>query len=153
MDALERQPDDLRDLATGHARAGSSADRALALIAGPSLELVALGDKLSVPVERVSQLLFVRVHKFSLASLDKLSREARLDAMEISTHHTAAALLNGRTVEQLKSDYRETRRQELAGDPDANEARRLITIALIRKIGRGGVAAFERTDGRIEASS
>jgi len=57
----------------------------------------------------------------------------------------AMQILSSRTVDQLKDDYREAKRRERT-DPDANEARRLITVAPIRKLGRSQTALFERTE-------
>jgi hypothetical protein len=54
-------------------------------------------------------------------------------------------LLDARSTDELKADYCEAQRRERAGVPDASEARRLVTVALVRRIGRDATSRFERT--------
>jgi len=63
-------------------------------------------------------------------------------------------LLAGRTLGQLRRDYREARRQELAGRiTDCSEVRRWITVEMIRRVGRERVAVFERLEREWEAKN
>ena len=62
----------------------------------------------------------------------------------------AQAILRSRTVDQLKDAWREARRRALAGDQDANAARRWVTIELLRRLPRADVARFERRVRAIE---
>lgn len=63
----------------------------------------------------------------------------------------AAALLKGLSVEDLKEAWRDARLREKTGDKDANEARRLVTVELLRRLPRGEVALFERDERRAAA--
>lgn len=63
---------------------------------------------------------------------------------------TATASLDTASPAVLKDAYREIRRRELAGDPDANEARRQLTIRMLRVMSRDEVRLFESEERATE---
>lgn len=60
-----------------------------------------------------------------------------------STAAQINALLEPRSVDELKRDYVECRRRELAGEEFAVDARQAITRELLRRLSREDVASFE----------